>query len=202
LIARTEASGPEPDLSDGADGVGFLGPEFLTWLWWRAETEPAFRHPDGTEVFLHFDEYLEFRGERAAARRTVLRAGVPAASREARAALRSGKALASARILLARGEEEVRFTLRAEELDVSSLRLPAPEGETREERLVACLEAQERFLSDLDLCYGTFLAVRLGPAWPEEAERIRRWSLLPSADERLRSDAGPTARAQVAALQA
>jgi hypothetical protein len=191
LIARTESHVPEP--ADDLDGVGFLGPEFLTWLWWRAETEPSFRHADGSEVFIHFDEYLEFRGERAAARRTVLRAGMPAASREARAALRSGKTLAAARILLARGEEEVRFTLRAEELDVASLRLPAPEGETREERLVACLEAQERFLSDLDLCYGSFLAVRLGAAWPEEAERIRRWSLLPSADERLVREAGAPA---------
>ncbi len=102
---------------------------------------------------------------------------------EARAALRSGKTLATARILLARGEDEVRFTLRAEMLDVASLKLPAPEGETVEERAVASLEAQERFFDDLDLCLVTFLRIRCGPDWEAEAERIRRWGEAPSPDE-------------------
>lgn len=175
---------PNPAL-DAREGAEYLGPEFLTWLWWRAEVDPGFQHPDGAEVFVHFDEHLEFRGERSAARRTVLRAGMPGASMEARAALRSGKTLAAARLLLARGEDEVRFTLRAASMDVSGLRLPAPEGETREERLLACLEAQERFLQDLDLCFSTFLQLRLGPDWAEQVRLIHAWGMQPSADEQL-----------------
>jgi len=172
-------------VADDLGGVEYLGPEFLTWLWWRAEVEPRFVHEDGTEVFVHFDEHLEFRGERAAARRTVLRAGMPGASMEARAALRSGKSLVAARILLARGEDEMRFTLRAETLAVSALRLPSPQGETREDRLLACLDAQEQFLDDLDLCLATFLRVRCGSRWEAELERIRSWGETPSPDERL-----------------
>ncbi len=166
-------------------GVDLLGPEFLTWLWWRGDAEPCFRHEDGTEVYIHFDEHLEFRGERAAARRTVLRAGMPGASMEARAALRSGKSLVAARILLARGEDELRFTLRAENLGISGLRLPAPEGETREDRLLACLDAQDQFVEDLDLCLATFLRVRCSERWEAECERIRAWGESPSPDERL-----------------
>lgn len=164
-------------------GVEYLGPEFLTWLWWRGDVDPCFRHEDGTEVFVHFDEHLEFRGERAAARRTVLRSGMPGASMEARAALRSGKNLVAARLLLARGEDEMRFTLKAENLEVSGLRLPAPEGDTREDRLLACLDGQEQFLADLDLCLATFLSVRCAPAWEQELERIREWGEAPSPDE-------------------
>ncbi len=184
-VGRGEPAADPTTWVETPEGLDYLGPEFLTWLWWRAECAPGFRHPDGTEVFVHFDEHLEFRGERAAARRTVLRSGMPGASMEARAALRSGKALVAARLLLARGEEEVRFTLKAAELDVSGLRLPAPEGETREERLLASLEAQERFQQDLDLCLRTFLEVRLTSGWAEEAARIRAWSRSPSADEQL-----------------
>ena len=180
MIARTET----PATAAGA-GMEYLGPEFLTWLWWRAEVEPGFRHADGAQVFVHFDEHLEFRGERSAARRTVLRAGMPGASMEARAALRSGKTLVAARILLARGEDEVRFTFRAEQMDVSGLKLPRPEGDTRAERLQASMEAQELFLDDLELCFRTFLGVRCGPAWEAELERIRAWGRAPSADERL-----------------
>lgn len=174
-------------MPDDRGGLDFLGPEFLTWLWWRADAEPCFKHEDGTEVFLHFDEHLEFRGERAAARRVTLRAGMPGASMEARAALRSGKVLVAARILLARGEEESRFTLRAEDLDISGLKLPAPEGDSPEERLGACLDAQGSFLDDLDLCLLTFLRRRLSSAWDEDVAAIRAWSLAPSQDERLAS---------------
>lgn len=179
-------------LVDDLGGMDTLGPEFLTWLWWRSEVDPGLRHPDGEEVFVHFDEHLEFRGERSAARKAVLRAGMPAASMEARAALRSGKTLAAARILFARGEDEVRFTLRAETLDVASLKLPKPEGDTVAERLVASLEAQDRFFEDLDLCFLTFLRVRCGPRWQEEVERIRLWGEAPSADERLVSTLPPS----------
>jgi len=183
MIARTP-------LADDLGGVDYLGPEFLTWLWWRADADPCFKHEDGTEVYIHFDEHLEFRGERAAARRTVLRAGMPGASMEARAALRSGKSLVAARILLARGEDELRFTLRAESLGVSGLRLPAPEGETREDRLLACLDAQDQFVDDLDLCFATFLRVRCTEAWVAESERIRVWGESPSPDERMQPALG------------
>jgi hypothetical protein len=169
---------------DARGGLDFLGPELLTWLWWRAAESPRFTHPDGEEVFVHLDEHLEFRGERAAARRTVLRAGVPGASAEARAALRSGKLLVAARLVVARGEEERRVTLKAEDLDFSGVKLPAPEAGPARERLEASLEALERLEADLDLCLKTFLALRTSPAWADEVTRIRAWVAGPSEDER------------------
>ena len=178
MIART------PPVADPRGGVDFLGPEFLTWLWLRSDVAPGFEHADGSAFFVHVDDHLEFKGERAAARRTVLRAGVPSASSEARAALRSGKTLAAARILLARDDEEVRFTLKAEDLDVASLKLPAPEGDTPADRERALLDLMGQVMDDLDLCLASFLDVRLGSGWDAEAERIRAWGRAPSQDER------------------
>jgi hypothetical protein len=175
---------PNPRVRDPRGGLDFLGPEFLTWLWWRASEAPGFAHEDGTEVFVHFDEHLEFRGERSAARRTVLRSGMPGGSTEARAALRSGKTLVAARLLLVRGEEERRVTLKAEDYDVSGLKLPAPEAGSARERLENSLEALERAQDDLDLCFRTFLTVRCGTEWAAEVERIRAWGALPSEEER------------------
>jgi hypothetical protein len=179
VIARNQPLDPR-------GGLDFLGPELLTWIWWRADHDPRLVHPDGTEVFLHMDEHLEFRGERAAARRTVLRAGVPGASAEARAALKSGKTLVAGRLLLVRGEEERRFTLKAEDLDLSGLKLPPSEGATGRERLEQSLEALVRAEADLDLCLSAFLKVRLDPrAWAAEVGRMRAWAAGPSEDERL-----------------
>jgi hypothetical protein len=164
--------------------MDYLGPEFLTWLWWRSSTRPEFRDASGDAVYVHVDEYLELRGERGAARKTVLRAGVPGASAEGKAALRNGKTVAAARLLFARGEEEVSFTLRGEDLDVSGARFPAPEGEDAEERLAATLARVERLYADLDLCLREFLEVRTSPRWEAESEAIRAFGAAPSEEER------------------
>lgn len=173
-------------IQDDRGGIDHLGPEFLTWMWWRSESEAGFKHADGQEVYIHVDDHLEFRGERAASKRTVLRSGAPGASMEARAALRSGKLLVAARLLLARGEAEVGFTLKAEDLQVSGLKLPQPEREkalSPRERLEERLESFDQFWEDLDLCYASFLEVRTSDLWDGELEAIREWCARPSQDE-------------------
>ena len=169
---------------DERGGMDYLGPEFLTWLVWRASQRPEFRHADATPVYVHVDDYLELRGERGAAKRTVLRAGMPAASAEGKVALRHGKTVCSARLIFARGEEETTFTLRAEDLDVSSAKLPTPEGESSEERLEASLYSMRRLYDDLDLCYRTFLEVRCSTGWDVEADSVRDWVAQASEEER------------------
>ena len=61
------------------------------------------------------------------------------------------------------------------------------EGDTLEDRRVACLEAQDLFLSDLDLCLTTFLHARCSNDWDEQAEMMRSWGRTPSQDERVLS---------------
>ena len=131
---------------DERGGMDWLGPEFLTWLWWRSGVTPEFADltkaggpRDGTTLFVHVDEFLELKGERAAARRTSLRAGMPGASAEGKVALRHGKVVTAARLLFARGEEETALTLRAEDLDLSSVKLPSIDSADAEERLSASL---------------------------------------------------------------
>jgi hypothetical protein len=183
--------GPANRPADERGGMDWLGPEFLTWLWWRSMTEPEMAAEDGARLYVHVDEFLELRGERAAARRTSLRAGMPSASAEGKAALRHGKVVTSARLIFARGEEETALTLRAEDLDVSAGRPPSPEGETSEERLESSLSAVRRMYADLDLCFARFLAVRCSDSWEAEAAALRAWAAAPSQEERTFVDASP-----------
>ncbi len=182
MIAPVRPSTVRP--VDDHGGVDFLASELLTWLWWRASEDSRFVHADGTEIYVHVDEHMEWRGERSAVRRATLRAGVPGASVEARAALRSGKSVAAARFLVARGDEEVRFTLRGDDLDLSGVRLPPPEGGDAEERFAASLEALDRVTADVDLILRTFLDARCSPAWDTVLGRIRAFGDEPSDDER------------------
>jgi hypothetical protein len=176
---------PNRDLAED----GFLGSEFLTWLLWRAATDPGFSVSEGgaAEVWVHVDEHVELRGEVSAARRVTLRGGVPGASREVRAALRGGKSVAALRLLLARAEEETRVTLRLSAgegtVELASVRLAAPEGEDAEERAARSLDALDRLLEDVDLVFGAFAARRAAPGWEAEVERIRSWVAAPSEEE-------------------
>ena len=111
------------------------------------------------------------------------RAGLDQLSRE-RVRMEMMKLLVAARLVVARGEEERRVTLKAEDLDFSGVKLPAPEAGPARERLEASLEALERLEADLDLCLKTFLALRTSPAWADEVTRIRAWVAGPSEDER------------------
>lgn len=172
---------------DERGGMDFLGPEFLTWLWWRTSTQPEFVDAAGDAFFVHVDEFLELRGERGAARKTSLRAGMPGASAEGKVALRNGKVVTAARVLFARGEEETTLTIRGEDLDLSSVRPPAPEGETAEDRLGASLAGIRRAYADLDACFRAFLDVRCSDAWDAEAHAIRAFGAAPSEEERSRS---------------
>lgn len=168
---------------DERGGMDWLGPEFLTWLTWRSVTDPRFSGGDGDEFWIHLDEMMELRGERAAARKATLRSGSPAASAEAKAALRHGKVVTAARWILARGDEETTFTLKAEDLDVSGAKLPTPEGEDAEERLVHSLDAARRVWQGIDLCFSAFLDVRASSRWDSEAARVRQWVESPSDEE-------------------
>lgn len=178
---------------DERGGMDWLGPEFLTWLWWRAGVSPEFVEQtlggrpgrgDPASLYVHVDEFLELRGERGAARKTSLRAGMPGASAEGKVALRNGKVVTAARVLFARGEEETAMTIRAEDLDLSGVKPPKPEGEQSEERLAASLAGVRRAYADLDACFGAFLAVRCSDRWDAEAEKIRAFGAAPSEEER------------------
>jgi hypothetical protein len=169
---------------DERGGMDWLGPEFLTWLWWRASTDPAFVDRAGDRFFVHVEEFLELRGERGAARKTTLRAGMPGASAEGKVALRNGKVVTGARLLVAHGEDETTLTVRAEDLDLSSVRPPAPEGDRMEDRTAATLVAIRRAYADVDACFSAFLDVRCSPRWEAEAERVRAFARAPSEEER------------------
>ena len=169
---------------DERGGMDFLGPEFLTWLWWRTSKSPEFVDASGDAFFVHVDEFLELRGERGAARKTSLRAGMPGASAEGKVALRHGKVVTAARLLFARGEEETSLTLKAEDLDLSSVKLPGIDAADAEERLAASLSAARRVYDDVDLCFRAFLEIRCTDRWEAESEKMRAWVGAPSDEEK------------------
>ena len=165
-------------MSDAASH-GFLGEEFLSWLWYRLETEGGeFELGDGIVVGVSMDDFIEFAPLDDDETQQTLRKGMPTRSPEARAALRSGHRLKKARLIVAMGELQWNLVLDGSEMGLRSVKLPEDDegAESQQERN---RERAANFLLIQDLVrrlYRQFLKLRLTPDYLHgPAERQAAW---------------------------
>lgn len=119
------------------DTHGFLGEEFLTWIWFRWETKGGeFTLPGGRVVGVALDDFLLFAAPSDDETEQTLRRGLPTRTAEARTALRQGRRLKKARLLVAEGERQWSATLDAPTLTLNGVKLPedAEECESEQDR--------------------------------------------------------------------
>jgi len=158
---------------------GFLGEEFLTWLWFRWETEGGeFTLPGGRVVGIALDDFLSFAAASEDETQQTLRRGLPTRTAEARTALRQGHRLAKARLLVAEGSRQWQATLDAASLTLAGVKLPddAEECESDADR-TADRSANWLALHEIvQALFGVFLRDRLKPDYlATTGEAHARW---------------------------
>lgn len=150
-------------MSDG-NGHPFLGEEFLTWLWFRTETEGGeFDLGGGRVVGISFDDFIAFAPREDDETEQTLRKGLPTRSDEGRTALQNGHRLAKAKLILAMSDLQWSFTFMGATMQLSSIKLPddSEDAESQEER---SRERAAHFLLVQELMfsvYRQFLELRL-----------------------------------------
>jgi hypothetical protein len=168
-MAKME-KGPDPSAQ------AFLGREFLTWLWFRCETDGGTFDLEGGEVGVVFNDYVALVSEGDEREENICRKGSAHRSPEARTALAVGKVVSAAKLEIARGERSFTATIAGETLDVRGAKYPDAEAEDAEERTLERLQAMEELSDIIDGLYGRFLRVRLGPEWErKEVPAMSRW---------------------------
>lgn len=191
------------DLVERIQGTRFLGPEFLVWLWFKAELfENELMLSDGRTLELWFEKQLALRGALEAQERIQFTGVDPSKSPEAKLALRSNKLPQKARIGLRTDRGEYAFVFEAETFSFGSVRLPAILGGDPEEKIdkdelqfgatkpqpKVNQDSDEQFLERMDLLraldelwkllYAEFLQVRLTESWEQTlVPAIVSWSL-------------------------
>lgn len=153
------------------------GLDFLTWLWFAAETRGGmFKLDKLGDWGVMLEGPLTFVREGTGAHETVVRRGEPLVSAEAKAALLAGKKLRRGKLTLARGDLSFTCTFDGPAFIVRGLKLP--EGE----KLDAVSKFQERmtfvdlFKEALLSLFDRFVEERLDARkWKSSREEIHAW---------------------------
>lgn len=152
--------------NQGAETHGFLGEEFLTWLWFKWETEGGeFTLSGGRVVGIAIDDFLTFGALTEDETEQTLRRGLPTRTAEARTALRQGHRVRKARMLIAEGERQWTATIDAPSLTLGGVKLPddAEECESEMDRTADRAANWLALHEIVQALYRLFLKQRLDP---------------------------------------
>ena len=135
----------EPYLGQTTDMV--LGQEFLTWLWFRSETQPmGFKDKEGVPFSMNLEQRIVVQGGEGDSLETASVSGSLSQLREVRLGLRTGK----------------KVTEREEDND--------PDAAFLEKMYL-----MELCLGLFDACYKQFLDIRLSSLWDKEVQDMSAW---------------------------
>ena len=181
------------DLLDKIHRSSFLGPEFLTWLWYRADREngefslfkaDGERDKEFGPFEVVFEDRLVVGSPAVDAQENSFTGGQPAYSAEAHTALRLGKFAHEAKLRIVRGAQEWQFIFKALSFGLASIKIPAVLSKEDDDRFAERMLLLEQLDFMVKGLFRQFLGVRLTEAWEQEE--------LPAIQGWIRGDGGQT----------
>ena len=165
---------------DSIQQKAYLGTEFLTWVWYRAEAGDDHFELEGPGAFdIEVDTAVALADDGDAdVRQIALKGDAPGPSELMRRSVGDSKKIVRAKFRVVWQNVVWSCTVNAETLDVSGIKLPtaARGGGDIGEYLRLRLETMEGFLSVWEALYEYYLTLRLSEkAWAGETERLSEW---------------------------
>jgi hypothetical protein len=156
------------ELLDLIEGRRFMGREFVVWLWFESEMQETNLRPTGVDpVSMWLEAQITLVLEKEESR---LKGAIPASSPEAKEALRQGKLPKEAKMRLIRGDREYTWTLKADTLGLSGLKLPTQLKKDDEKHEI--FYERMMLVNDLDATlaalYADFIQLRLADVWDDD----------------------------------
>ena len=157
----------------------FLGHEFLTWLWFMIDKQPA-ALGDGENAFLEIGNRMCLEKRKDERVETITIMGDHAGLEEGVLALRKGAVVTEMNLVYKENELEWRFSVKGESLGISSLRSPstgpAESDEDLEGVVLEKIYLYDKVVQRVDTLYKQFLALRVSPDWNKSVVRkMRNW---------------------------
>ncbi len=167
-----ESDGFEADPEDR----GFLGREFLSWLWYRADkSEGLFSLGGQNEVGISIVKQIHLKCDFGLTGSSTIKEDAPTLLPESKAALGAGKQPAKLGLLFGGTTGEWAFMLDAVQFGVSGLTLPDSDQKDKTARLEERFEAIAELGTVLDNLFGQFLDLRLSADWSKHSQAMMKW---------------------------
>lgn len=156
----------------------YLGPDFMTWLWYQLEEEQAEFDVNKEKVSLVLEEFLllknPFSGPQESMENTI-KDGVPTLCPEASAALYCGKKLYQAKILAVIGENIWSFRFDGSKMSFSGIKLPSIEEDHEEDAIINRFEKVNELTDIMDSIFLKFLEDFLADDWDKVVDKMKKW---------------------------
>jgi hypothetical protein len=169
-----------PWSAKGDNAKDWIGNEFMMWLWHEAGSrggEVPFRDAGGADkqATVMFNKTMDLDCVYGATGRVGLKFETPSEMPEAAEAIRSGKVPRKAGIALALHGQLYTFSLGAELLGISGLKLPEVENADSPRVFEERITLLRDFNKGLDALMAQFLQVRSSTGWEAYVQSVRRW---------------------------
>ncbi|SLM29525.1 conserved hypothetical protein [Desulfamplus magnetovallimortis] len=175
------------DIAVSYDKYKFLGNEFLTWLWYLIETDVNIKDMTQIEcntLVLETGNCIGLEnslGDDAVEKISIR--GDDAGLEEGRTALKKGGVVTDINLVLRMDENEWRFSIKGESMNITSLKVPSTEKiEEKDEIEGAVLERIyliNTVFEVIDTLFKTFIKKRISDEWKTvDLPAIRTWASL------------------------
>lgn len=154
----------------------FLGREFLTWLWFKSETQNHKLAIGKYGVFhLYIDDKIVLSSTSGSVRENSLKGGTPAYAFEAGSALGTGKLVHEAKFILQDSERQWSFSLLADDLSLRNVRLPAISEADSHAHINQRIVYSQLLSNLIDELFKSFMELRVSEQFYVELTKIREW---------------------------
>lgn len=160
----------------------FVGDEFLTWLWYILENDTRLLNRIDPDIAaLEIGNRMVFENRyRKDSQETVTIKGEEANMDEGLLALKKGAMVTEVNLVYRSGDQEWRFNLKGESLNLSSLRVPeTAKIETREDIEGAVIEKiylYDKIVTLMNRLFNHFIKLRVSSEWSAKTvPAIRKW---------------------------
>ncbi|MFO7987929.1 MAG: hypothetical protein ACQEQ5_04325 [Thermodesulfobacteriota bacterium] len=172
------------DIATAYNKYGFLGNEFLTWLWFMIETgqdiSQAVKTKDPVSLEIGNSLILENTlGDNAREKITIK--GDQAGLEEGTTALKKGAKVTEMNLICKLGPEEAyQFTIKGDSFNITGMKTPAAAGDGSadeiEGRIIEKALLVFRITQVIDTLFFTFLAQRIEDDWKNKGfDQMRSW---------------------------
>jgi len=158
-----------------------LGQDFLTWLWYKTDSDNVlFQLKDSRTFALQMEQKLSVQGGEGETKATATVTSPAGELSEAKTGLSTGKKVHKAQLLFSMDQDNWLVTVSAADFGLSGLKTPKistkdDDGDDPDAKFLEKLFLIERCLEMFDIVFKEFLKLRMSKAWAEEAAKVKLW---------------------------